>query len=89
MAKKGINLYGIKITKSTDKMFMILNDSYQNVAKKPIQTADLSKNINAFGFYIASTVTATLSGSVVNSDVSMIKKALKALRELKDQNKFP
>lgn len=51
--------------------------------------ADLSKNINAFGFYIASTVTATLSGSVVNSDVSMIKKALKNLREMKNKNKLP
>lgn len=70
-------------------MYMILNDSYQSVAKKPIQTADLSRNIDAFGFYIASTVTATLSGSVVNSDVSMIKKALKALRELKDNDKLP
>jgi hypothetical protein len=89
MAERGINLYAIKITATTDKMFLILNDAYQAVAKKPINTADLSKNINAFGFYIASTVTATLSGSVVNSDVSMIKKALKALRELKDQNKLP
>ena len=80
MAKRGINLYGIKITNNTDQMFMILNEAYQNIAKKPIQIADLSKNINAFGFYIASTVTATLSGSVVNSDVSMIKKALKSLR---------
>lgn len=70
-------------------MFLLLNEAYQNISKKPIQIADLSKNINSFGFYIASTVTATLSGSVANSDVSMIKKALKSLRELKDKNKLP
>lgn len=87
-AKRGINLYGIKIAAHTDKMYKIFNDVYQDVAKKPIQIADLSKNIKAFGFFIASTVTATLSGSVVNSDVSMIKKALKHLRELKNNNKL-
>lgn len=80
MAKRGINLYGIKITTTTDQMFIILSEAYQNIAKKPIQTADLGDNIQALGFYIASTVTATLSGSVMNSDVSLIKKALKSLR---------
>ena len=89
IAKKGINLYAIKITNLTDKMFIIFNETYQAIAQRPIEIADLSKNINAFGFYIASTVTATLSGSVANSDVSMIKKALKTLRELKNNNKMP
>jgi hypothetical protein len=75
--KRGINLYGIKITNTTDKMYEIFSEVYQNQAKTPMCIGNLGQNTKSFGFYIASTVTATLSASVVNSDVSYIKRALK------------
>ena len=37
---------------------------------------------------MANTVTATLSSSVVNSDVRFIKRALKEMKELKRDNKL-
>ena len=75
--KRGINLYGIKITNITDKMYEIFSEVYQNQAKTPMCIGNLGQNTKSFGFYIASTVTATLSASVINSDVSYIKRALK------------
>lgn len=80
LVDRGVNLYGIKITNITDKMFRIFSDVYQSVAKKPMTIADLGQGTGSFGFFVANTVTATLSSSVVNSDVSFIKRALKEMR---------
>lgn len=88
MALKGVNVYGVKITKITDKMFSIFSDAYQTVAKKPMPIADLGHSVGSFGFFVANTVTATLSSSVVNSDVSFIKRALKEMKQLKKDNKL-
>jgi hypothetical protein len=77
LAEKGINIYGIKINDITNKMYRIFSDVYQSVAKRPLTVADLGQGTGSFGFYVANTVTATLASSVVNSDVSFIKRALK------------
>lgn len=86
LAGKGVNVYGVKITKITDKMFSIFSDAYQSIAKKPMPLADLGNSVGSFGFFVANTVTATLSSSVVNSDVSFIKRALREMKELKKNN---
>jgi hypothetical protein len=69
-------------------MFRIFSDVYQSVAKKPMTVADLGKGTDSFGFFVANTVTATLSSSVVNSDVSFIKRALKEMKQMKNDNKL-
>lgn len=88
LVERGVNLYGIKITNLTDVMFRIFSDVYQSVAKKPMTIADLGQGTGSFGFFVANTVTATLSSSVVNSDVSFIKRALKEMKEMKRDNKL-
>lgn len=61
-------------------MYQIFSEVYQEEAKTPMCVANLGQDTKSFGFYIASTVTATLSASVLNSDVSYIKRALKELK---------
>jgi hypothetical protein len=48
--------------------------------------ANLGQSTNAFGFYIACTVSATIGSSSMGTQASMLKKAINYLRELKNNN---
>lgn len=87
-----VNLYGIRIPYKakyyTDKMFHVLSQAYQSVSGKPIGLADLGSSAKSFGFFIACTVSATISQSVMGTQVTIFRRALQMLKDQKRDNEL-
>ncbi len=44
-AKNDINLYGVRINGTTDKMFKIMSDEYQKISMKPLHYVELETQL--------------------------------------------
>jgi hypothetical protein len=73
-------LYAIKITRDTDKMYKILNETYYNARNKNIVISDLGHSTNDFAFFVASSATQSLTLSKSKlSDETKVDKLVKLL----------
>jgi hypothetical protein len=69
-ARNDIFLYMIKITEHTNKMFKIMSDCYQEIAKRPIHIENLGNNVNKLSFFVGYSASVTL-GSVTNEQMRL------------------
>jgi len=84
-AKLGINFYCIKIKEDTNIMYFLLSKEHAAISKTPIKLADLGTNVESFGFFIQCTVNATISNTVLGSEIASIKNALSKLKKEKGE----
>lgn len=85
-AQKNIQFYAVRINSSTNKMFNIMSEAYQSIAKKPIGFSDMGNSTKSFGFYIACTVGLTLGSTIIGTQVTKFRQALSFLKnQKKDQ----
>jgi hypothetical protein len=61
LAKLEVDLYAIKITSDTDKMYTILSECYNNTRGKSIQISELGHSTNEFAFFVSNSATQSLS----------------------------
>lgn len=80
-AKNDINLYMIKITNSTDKMFKIMADVYQKTGGKKLQIADLGHSTKCFGFFITCTINSTITQTILREKVVEMHDLMKNLQK--------
>ena len=78
-AKRDIILSAIGINNTTDKMYSIMSNAYQSIAKRPIKVDKLGVNTSQFGFVVAFGASATLS-SVTMGNIK-IKDFLNEIRK--------
>ena len=57
IAKLGVDLYAIKITTDTDKMYKILSKCYYETKGKHIQISELGHSTNEFAFFVSNSAT--------------------------------
>ena len=57
-------------------MFKILDESYTAVMNKPINFADLGHSTNGFNFFVASTVSSSISSAQLQSSSSLLNKLI-------------
>jgi hypothetical protein len=69
-AARDINLFAITIKNTTRKMYNILSDTYQQIAKKPIKIADLGSSTENFAFFVAYGASNTLT-SITNNHINL------------------
>eukprot|EP00825_Cyclidium_porcatum_P036758 TRINITY_DN3946_c0_g1_i1.p1 TRINITY_DN3946_c0_g1~~TRINITY_DN3946_c0_g1_i1.p1 ORF type:complete len:575 (-),score=85.89 TRINITY_DN3946_c0_g1_i1:473-2197(-) len=87
-AKKNIQFYAIKMTQYTNKMFNILSQAYQTIAKKPINITNMGSSTQQFGFYVACTVGMTIGSTIVGTQITKFRQAINFLKDQKkDQEK--
>ena len=95
-AKNDINLYAIKITSTTDKMFKVMADVYQKTGGKKLQIADLGQSTKCFGFFITCTINNTITQTVLRNQVVELKDFMRNLQgnrqnltaiEIEEENK--
>jgi vacuole morphology and inheritance protein 14 len=68
-AKNDINLYAIKITDSTDKMFAVMGDVYSKIGGKKLQIAALGSSTKCFGFFITCTINSTITQTALKDNI--------------------
>ena len=82
-AKNDINLYAIKITSTTDKMYNVMSEVYQKTCGKKLQIADLGQSTKCFGFFVTCTINATITQTALKNDIIMMKDMMLNLKKNK------
>ena len=85
-AKNDINLYAIKITNHTDKMFKVMGDVYQKVGGKKLQVADLGQSTKCFGFFITCTINSTITQTVLRDNIVVLNDLMNNLKNNRPKN---
>ena len=85
-AKNDINLYAIKITDSTDKMFQVMADVYQKTGGKKLQIAHLGQSTKSFGFFVTCTINSTITQTALRDNIAAVNDLVNNLRKNRQGN---
>ena len=79
-ARNGIMFYAIKIHEITDKMYSIMNEVYQKECGRKINVANLGNSTKTFGFFLASSLSKTITETSIIGDLKGMNEILNNLK---------